>query len=258
MLARASAGLVEDPVHHVNHLAQIVGLGLCPYGSASRALYSGAESVLLEVWPSPTGDFVDPHDTAAHFEALRYLRQIPREVFAAIPMHVEVPPLTKDELFDRPRGESTRAIAFRVQCARERQAQRTPGRLNAALDRNDIQRHCRLGVDCESLFRHAHDQLDLNARSHDQILQVSRTIADLDGEEEVRVPHLAEAIQYRAIDRRLFSSCLTGWERPAELVERLCLAAEEQFPWKPNPELAARSRMEYALWALLKGVGVSR
>ena len=71
---------------------------------------------------------------------------------------------------------------------------------NAHMESRELRHFCSLGPEGEELMRDAFDNMGLSARSHDRILRVARTIADLDGSEEIRVEHLAEAIQYRSFD----------------------------------------------------------
>jgi magnesium chelatase family protein len=159
--------------------------------------------------PSPSGDFLDPgRATRAQLTAQeRYLSRLSGPLLDRIDMHIEVPPLTKDELTSRPRGESSSAIRVRVQMARERQTERFKGTKihnNAEMAARQLRRYCALGVDAQALLHQAVDQLGLSARAYDRILKLGRTIADLDGQEEIGVPHVAEAIQYRSLDRKLW------------------------------------------------------
>ena len=71
---------------------------------------------------------------------------------------------------------------------------------NSHMDSRDLRRFCRLSPEGEELMKDAFERMGLSARSHDRILRVARTIADLDGEEEIGIEHLAEAIQYRTFD----------------------------------------------------------
>ena len=102
-------------------------------------------------------------------------------------------------------GESSASIRSRVIEARMRQQQRfkEEGGLfcNAQMRHRHLKRFCRIGPEVKELLKKAIQKLGLSARGYDKILKVSRTIADLAGAEEIQVPHLAEAIQYRALDR---------------------------------------------------------
>ncbi len=97
-------------------------------------------------------------------------------------------------------------FATRVMAARDRQRQRFKRSgekiySNAQMTTRQIRAHCELGADAERLLERAMQQQGLTARAHDRILKVARTIADLEGAEQLTVSHLAEAIQYRTLDR---------------------------------------------------------
>jgi magnesium chelatase family protein len=101
-------------------------------------------------------------------------------------------------------GEESASIRERVTNARARQGQRaTPGveATNATLSPRDLERVCALPAEAKKLLVRAVEMLGLSARAYSKVLRVARTIADLEGAEDVTVPHVAEAIQYRALDR---------------------------------------------------------
>ena len=130
----------------------------------------------------------------------QYLSRISGPLLDRIDMIVEVPALEFEELKARPSGESSAAIKARVDAARARQRARYGGRIdaNAAMGPRELRDHCVLSPDCEALMRAAFDALGLTARSYDRILRVARTIADLEGSEELKSAHIAEAVQYRS------------------------------------------------------------
>jgi magnesium chelatase family protein len=113
---------------------------------------------------------------------------------------VPVAALTGDE----PPGEASASIRTRVVAARERQRARLgdPARLNAHLRGPELRRHCHVGDAGRRLLDAATTRLGLSARAYTRILRVARTIADLAGETRISTAHLAEAIQYRSLDRR--------------------------------------------------------
>ena len=137
----------------------------------------------------------------------RYRNQISGPLLDRIDIHIEVPRLTPDELLGREAGESSAVIRERVLSARRAQNERFEGLpffSNAQMSSRALREMCPLGAEAEGLLRRAIDQFALSARAHDRIIKLARTIADLAGSEEIQVPHLAEAVQYRSLDRRLW------------------------------------------------------
>ncbi|HEY9283219.1 MAG TPA: hypothetical protein VIP46_07175 [Pyrinomonadaceae bacterium] len=120
-----------------------------------------------------------------------------------------MPAVRFKELSDRasasaPRGEGSAEIRARVVAARERQIGRLRGEgvfANAQMTPRQIRRHCQLDAECERVLESAMTRLGLSARAYDRILKVGRTVADLDGRDEIRPADLAEAVGYRSLDR---------------------------------------------------------
>jgi magnesium chelatase family protein len=141
-------------------------------------------------------------------ERQRYLGKISQPLLDRVDLHVEVPPLTPQELAQARVGESSATIRERVVAARERQLlrfARSRVRANAQMGPRLIRRHCLLPGEGQRLLSLAVARLGLSARGHDRVLRVARTIADLGKEEAIRAEHVAEAIQYRSLDRRQFT-----------------------------------------------------
>lgn len=131
----------------------------------------------------------------------RYQAKLSGPLLDRIDLTVEVDALNFDTLAEKPTGETSRDIKKRVDAARKVQAQRfgQDGALcNAFMTRGELEKFCQLDEICQTLMRGAFERMGLTARSYDRILRVARTIADLDGEEEIQAQHLAEALQYRA------------------------------------------------------------
>jgi magnesium chelatase family protein len=115
--------------------------------------------------------------------------------------------LKHDELTTPPAGEGSNAIRARVETAREAQASRLAGTglfCNAHMGAKQIQRFCDVQGDAQSLLKAAITQMSLSARAYDRILKLARTIADLAGESVIGIAHVAEAVQYRALDRKFW------------------------------------------------------
>ncbi|MCR5135566.1 MAG: YifB family Mg chelatase-like AAA ATPase [Oscillospiraceae bacterium] len=141
--------------------------------------------------------------TCSYSEIRRYQSRISGPLLDRIDLIVEAPALEYDELRRKQPSESSAEIRARVNRARTVQRMRFgPGgaQCNAQMGSREIRDCCILNPECETLMRDAFDAMGLSARSHDRILRVSRTIADLAGEDEISAEHIAEAIQYRSYD----------------------------------------------------------
>ena len=125
-----------------------------------------------------------------------------------IDIHVEVDNITYKELNEENKEEPTAKIKERVDKAREIQLERFKGSKvfnNAKMTVPQTKKYCKLSKECQELMEKAFTNLKLSARAHDRILKVARTIADLDGKEEIEPNHIAEAISYRGLDRKYWS-----------------------------------------------------
>jgi magnesium chelatase family protein len=125
-----------------------------------------------------------------------------------IDIHVEVPALSYEELAAKSPGEDSASMRDKVKAARAVQRSRFAKEkavfCNAHMESRHIRAYCGLDGACQQLLKSAVERLGLSARAYDRILKVSRTIADLDGEETIGSPHIAEGIQYRSLDRKLW------------------------------------------------------
>ena len=131
----------------------------------------------------------------------RYLGRLSGPLLDRIDLYVEVPALELEELRQDAPAESSSAIKARVDAARALQTGRYGPQgpsCNAHMGPKELREYCRLDQAGEGLLKGAFERMGLTARSHDRILRLARTIADLDGSENIQATHLAEAIQYRA------------------------------------------------------------
>ncbi|HEY3282346.1 MAG TPA: YifB family Mg chelatase-like AAA ATPase [Armatimonadota bacterium] len=160
--------------------------------------------------PCPCGFLTDPgrQCTCNPTAVQRYLMRISGPLLDRIDLHVEVPRLKHDEILSRGTTEPSTSIRARVQSARARQTDRFQGTrmfCNAHMGSKALREFCPIDDATRTLLKAAIQQLNLSARAYDRILKVARTIADLAGAEAIQVPHVAEAIQYRSLDRKLWN-----------------------------------------------------
>lgn len=156
--------------------------------------------------PCPCGHSGDPVKpcTCSDSQITRYMSRISGPLLDRIDIHIEVPRLKNEELLQPGQGEPSKQVRERVQNARKVQSQRfagTPVFTNAAMNSRQTRTFCQVEPTAEQLLQSAITRLGLSARAYDRVLKLSRTIADLAGEEIIGVPHVAEAIQYRSLDR---------------------------------------------------------
>ncbi len=160
--------------------------------------------------PCPCGYYTDPNRTCTCNEGMiqRYMSKISGPLLDRIDIHIEVPAVKYKELSSKAVGESSVEIRKRVVKAREIQSERFNDNPeifnNADMGAKQIRKYCLLDSDCEDLLKMAMTNLGLSARAYDRILKVSRTIADLEGSENILPQHISEAIQYRTLDRELW------------------------------------------------------
>ncbi|MBX2946129.1 MAG: YifB family Mg chelatase-like AAA ATPase [Cyclobacteriaceae bacterium] len=157
--------------------------------------------------PCPCGYYNHPEKecVCAPGVVQRYLSRVSGPLLDRIDLHVEVVPVSFDEMTARRSEETSEQIRHRVIYAREAQARRFSNQkdiyCNAMMPSNMVKEICIINDPGRSLLKTAMEKLGLSARAYDRILKVSRTIADLASSDEIRVEHLAEAIQYRSLDR---------------------------------------------------------
>lgn len=157
--------------------------------------------------PSPSGDFFteDGNHPDSASDVKRYLRKISGPLLDRIDIHIEVTPVSFEQMTANRKTESSETIRNRVIAAREMQKARFEDieevYNNAMMPSQMVKKLCAINNAGKALLKTAMDKLGLSARAYDRILKVARTIADLAGSEDIQIEHLAEAIQYRSLDR---------------------------------------------------------
>jgi len=160
--------------------------------------------------PCPCGFFTDPrHECSCSPQQIqKYMSKISGPLLDRIDIHVEVPALSYEELAKKTPGEDSASMRIKVANARAIQLERFAGEkkifCNAHMESRHIRIHCNLDAGSQTLLKTAIERLGLSARAYDRILKVSRTIADIEGSAYIQSPHIAEAIQYRSLDRKLW------------------------------------------------------
>lgn len=204
--------LDELPEFHKNVLEvlrQPLEDGSVTIGRAKMTLTYPARFMLAAAMnPCPCGYFTDPYHECrcTPIQIQHYRAKISGPLLDRIDIHIEVPSLKYDDLKSAQAGESSEDIKKRVSKARVVQLNRfKDGKrkifCNAHMEPKDIKKFCPIDDESQNLLKTAIEKFGLSARAYDKILKVARTIADLEAEENIKVQHIAEAIQYRSLDK---------------------------------------------------------
>ena len=202
--------LPEFPRNVLEALRQPLEEGAVSVARARRTARFPARCMLVAAMnPCPCGFLTDSRRPCrcSSTQVQRYLAKLSGPLLDRIDLHIEVPAVPLKTLSQAPDGESSHTIKQRIIKARARQHKRLkPLRLfaNAQLRHRHLQTLCPLAPEAKELLYTALEDLHLSARAYDKILKVARTIADLAASEEILPDHLAEAIQYRSLDRQLW------------------------------------------------------
>jgi len=156
--------------------------------------------------PCPCGHYGDSLKacTCTPNMIIRYRSKVSGPLLDRIDIHIEVPRVNYDDLKDDTPSESSKDVRERVCEARKYQLKRFQGEgifSNAHMKTKHLKKFCKLDDNSHNLLRNAMEKLGLSARAHSKIIKVARTIADLEGSENIKTQHIAEAIQYRSIER---------------------------------------------------------
>lgn len=199
--------LLEFRKQTLEVLRQPLENGFITIARAAQTLTYPAEVMLVAAMnPCPCGFLTDKRKpcTCSEMEVRRYRSRLSGPMLDRIDLHVEVPAVSWEDLGAGRSGKTSEEMRTCVEAARQRQAARflkSRCRSNADLSGRELEKHCRLDTTGRAFLAEAVRALHLSARAYTRILRIARTIADLDGAEDIATAHLAEAVNCRALDR---------------------------------------------------------
>ncbi len=178
--------------------------------ASGTSCYPCSVMLICAMNPCPCGYYGHPtRDCTCHEgTAARYLSKVSGPLLDRIDIHIEVPPVDFDKLSDTHKGEPSAKIKERVEAARKIQQERLKGtsaNCNAQMNSAMTREFCTASDAAMKMLQLSFDKLGLSARAYDKILRVARTVADLDNSEIIEANHIAEAIQYRSLDRKFWN-----------------------------------------------------
>ncbi|OPX36644.1 MAG: ATP-dependent protease, partial [Desulfobacteraceae bacterium 4484_190.1] len=176
--------------------------------ASSKVTYPADFMLVAAMNPCPCGFFGDPKRECVCSvpQIQRYRAKVSGPLMDRIDIQIEVPSVQYRELSSLKESEPSSQILERVMRAREIQGRRFRNmnfHVNAGLDSRHIREFCKIGKDSSALLENAMEKFGLSARAHERILKIARTIADLAGSEDIKRAHVAEAIGYRTLDRKI-------------------------------------------------------
>ena len=201
--------LPEYSRHTIEALRQPLEDGVITVARANQTVtYPASFMLIASMNPCPCGHYGSQSGECKCTEAQihKYLSKLSGPLMDRIDIHIEVDNVKYEELTDKTSNEEkSEDIKKRVNMARAIQNERLKGEnkyCNSQMTVKDCNKYCKLDEDSELLLKTAFEKLNLSARAHNRILKVARTIADLAGEENILAEHIAEAIQYRSLDKK--------------------------------------------------------
>jgi magnesium chelatase family protein len=207
--------LDELPEFHRNVLEvlrQPLEDGVVTISRAVTSLTYPAQFMMVAAMnPCPCGYHGDTKQecTCSIFKIQKYMSKVSGPLLDRIDMHIEVPRLKFNEMTTDMPAESSTAVRARVNQARVIQQERFQKEkhtyCNAHMQAKHLKKHCQLTAESQELLKNAITKLNLSARAYDRILKVARTIGDLDNQPQIQSQHIAEALQYRSLDKNLFA-----------------------------------------------------
>ena len=173
--------------------------------------YPCSAMIVCAMNPCPCGYYGHPKRkcTCPPGAAQRYLAKISGPMLDRIDIHIEVPPVDFEKLSSKVKSESSAEIKKRVNAARKIQQERLAGTgitCNAKMDSSMTKTYCNPSPKAMVMLEQVFEKLDFSARAYDKVLKVARTIADLEGSEEIKAEHIAQAVRFRSLDRKLWRS----------------------------------------------------
>ncbi len=178
--------------------------------ASGRVTYPCSFMLVAAMNPCRCGYFGHPtrQCTCREGDVKKYVSKISGPMLDRIDIQIELPSLSYEEINVKGEAaESSATIRERVSAAREFAQARTEGKIfcNAQLDAADIRKYCVTDAAADALLKSAYDRMGMSVRGHDRIMRVARTIADLDRSEIITAKHIAEAIQYRSLDKKYWN-----------------------------------------------------
>ncbi len=172
----------------------------------STYTYPANFSLVASMNPCPCGNFgSDKECSCSPTQISRYLGRVSGPLLDRMDLHVEVGRVEYEQLADKSKNETSADIRIRIKAARERQKARfanSPTKLNSQMTPQDVRKFCTIDDKAEELLKTAFKRFNMSARAYDRILKVARSIADIEQAEDILLPHLAEALNYRTLDKK--------------------------------------------------------
>lgn len=201
--------LLEYPRDSLEILRQPLEDNVITISRAQRTVEYPANFMLVaSMNPCPCGNYGSKtHEcTCTPAQISKYMSKLSGPLMDRIDLHIEVDNVTYGDLASKEKGETSAEIKKRVNNARALQLARFDGTgiySNSKMNNHMVAEYCKLDDESEKLLKLSFDRLGMSARAYNRILKVARTIADLEGSEDIKVAHVAEAIGYRNLDRRI-------------------------------------------------------
>jgi len=175
--------------------------------ASASVKYPAAFTLIASMNPCPCGNYGSRVQKCTCTQAAisKYLAKLSGPLMDRIDLHIEVDSVTYDDLTNKGVGEPSSEVQSRTRAARAVQLKRFGASgtfCNAKMGEEDAKTHCALDQKSEQVLRTAFEKLNLSARAYARILRVARTIADLEGEEDIASEHISEAVSYRSLDRK--------------------------------------------------------